>query len=137
MKKKILVISKGLFHPSLICRQAFKKALGDKKQINRYGFLLPMDESLAQVALDFSGRSYLVWNVTFNREKIGDMPTELFKHFFESFVRHAECTLHIQAKGENEHHITEAIFKAFGKTLRQATDRNIENAVTASTKGVL
>jgi len=117
--------------------QAVKEALGDKKQINRYGFLLPMDESLAQVALDFSGRSYLVWDVTFTREKIGDMPTELFKHFFESFARHAGCTLHIQAKGENEHHIAEAIFKAFGKTLRQATDRNLENAVTASTKGIL
>ncbi len=117
--------------------QAFSKALGDKKQINRYGFLLPMDESLAQVALDFSGRSYLVWNVTFTREKIGDMPTELFKHFFESFVRHAGCTLNIKAEGENEHHIAESIFKAFGKTLRRASERNAENADTASTKGVL
>ncbi len=117
--------------------QAFAKALGDKKQINRYGFLLPMDESLAQVALDFSGRSYLVWDVTFTREKIGDMPTELFKHFFESFVRHAGCTLNIKADGENEHHIAEAIFKAFGKVLRQAAERNPENAITASTKGVL
>jgi len=117
--------------------QAFAKALADKKQINRYGFLLPMDESLAQVALDFSGRSYLVWDVTFTREKIGDMPTELFKHFFESFVRHSGCTLNIKAEGENEHHIAEAIFKAFGKVLRQAADRNPENAITASTKGVL
>jgi len=117
--------------------QAFARALGDKKQINRYGFLLPMDESLAQVALDFSGRSYLVWDVTFTREKIGDMPTELFKHFFESFVRHAGCTLNIKADGENEHHIAESIFKAFGKTLRQAAERNPENAITASTKGVL
>jgi imidazoleglycerol-phosphate dehydratase/histidinol-phosphatase len=96
-----------------------------------------MDESLAQVALDFSGRSYLVWDVTFTREKIGDMPTELFKHFFESFVRHAGCTLNIKANGENEHHLAESIFKAFGKVLRQAAERNPENAITASTKGIL
>lgn len=116
---------------------AVKQALGDKKQINRYGFLLPMDESLAQIALDFSGRSYLVWNVSFTREKIGDLPTELIRHFFESFVRNAECTLHVKAEGENEHHLAEAIFKVFGKTLRQAWSRQIDNTQTASTKGVL
>ncbi len=92
---------------------AFDQALGDKRGLMRFGFLMPMDESLAQVAIDFSGRSYLVWQAEFKREKIGDMPTELFSHFFKSFSDAARCTLNIKVEGENEHHKIEAVFKAF------------------------
>jgi imidazoleglycerol-phosphate dehydratase/histidinol-phosphatase len=118
--------------------EAFSLALGDKRGINRYGFLLPMDECLAQVAIDFSGRNWLVWDAKFNREMIGEMPTEMFSHFFKSFSDAAKCNLNIQATGENEHHKIEAIFKAFAKTIRMAVERDVKNLNSLpSTKGLL
>jgi imidazoleglycerol-phosphate dehydratase/histidinol-phosphatase len=118
--------------------EAFSLALGNKRGINRYGFLLPMDECLAQVAIDFSGRNWLVWDATFKREMIGEMPTEMFSHFFKSFSDAAKCNLNIQASGENEHHKIEAIFKAFAKTIRMAVERDIKNLNSLpSTKGLL
>jgi imidazoleglycerol-phosphate dehydratase/histidinol-phosphatase len=118
--------------------EAFTIALGDKRGINRYGFLLPMDECLAQVALDFSGRNWLVWEANFKREMIGEMPTEMFSHFFKSFSDSAKCNLNIQASGENEHHKIEAIFKSFAKAIRMAVDRDIKNLNSLpSTKGIL
>jgi imidazoleglycerol-phosphate dehydratase / histidinol-phosphatase len=116
--------------------EAFKQALGSKKAIERYGFLLPMDDCLAQAAIDFGGRPWLVWNAEFKREKIGDVPCEMFMHFFKSFSDNAACNLNIQASGDNEHHKIEAIFKAFAKALRMAVAQN-ENYVIPSTKGVL
>ena len=118
--------------------EAFRQALGDKRGINRYGFLLPMDDSLAQVALDFGGRAWLVWDVSFKREKIGDMPTEMFYHFFKSFADAAQCNLNIKAEGNNEHHKIEAIFKALAKAIKMAIQRVPEEMKTLpSTKGVL
>ena len=117
--------------------QAVTEALGSKKGIQRYGFLLPMDDCLAQVAIDFSGRNELVWNADFKREKVGDMPTEMFKHFFKSFTDSALCNLNIKAEGENEHHKIEAIFKAFAKSVRFATERDARNNDLPSTKGIL
>jgi len=117
--------------------EAFLKALGNKEKIDRYGFLLPMDESLAQVAIDFSGRPWLVWNVDFKREKVGDLPTEMLMHFFKSFSDAARCNLNIQVHGENEHHKIEAIFKALAKAIKMAVKRNIENQGLPSTKGIL
>ena len=116
--------------------EAFALALGDKRGINRYGFLLPMDECLAQVAIDFSGRNWLVWDATFKREMIGEMPTEMFMHFFKSFSDQARCNLNIKAEGDNEHHKIEAIFKAFAKSVKMAVLRN-ENYSIPSTKGTL
>lgn len=113
------------------------KALGDKRGIARYGFLLPMDDSLAQVAVDFGGRSWLVWEAEFRREKIGEMPTEMFFHFFKSFSDAAKCNLNIQASGENEHHKIEAIFKAFAKAVKMAAKRDPGNMELPSTKGML
>jgi imidazoleglycerol-phosphate dehydratase/histidinol-phosphatase len=113
---------------------AFLKALGKKKGIERYGFLLPMDESIAQVALDFGGRPWLVWDVTFNREFIGDMPTEMFMHFFKSFSDNAKCNLNIKAEGENEHHKIESIFKGFARAIKMAVKRGEEGGIP-STKG--
>lgn len=118
--------------------EAFLMALGDKKGINRYGFLLPMDDCLAQVAIDFSGRNWLVWEASFKREMIGEMPTEMFSHFFKSFSDAAKCNINIQASGENEHHKIEAIFKAFAKTIRMAVERDVKNLNSLpSTKGLL
>jgi imidazoleglycerol-phosphate dehydratase/histidinol-phosphatase len=118
--------------------EAFRKALGDKKGIYRYGFVLPMDEAEAHVSIDFSGRSWLVWNADFKREKIGEMPTEMFFHFFKSFTDEAKCTLHINCKGENEHHKIEAIFKGFAKACRMAIEEDKRFASQLpSTKGVL
>ncbi len=118
--------------------EAFRKALGDKKGIFRYGFVLPMDEAQAHVAIDFSGRSWLVWEAEFKREKIGEMPTEMFCHFFKSFTDEAKCTLHITCKGENEHHKIEAIFKGFAKAVRMAVEEDKRFAMSLpSTKGVL
>jgi len=117
--------------------EAFLKALGDKKRIERYGFLLPMDDCLAQVAIDFSGRPWLVWDATFKREKLGDTPTELFFHFFKSFSDSSRCNLNIKAEGENEHHKAEAIFKAVAKSIKMAVSRNLQNQGLPSTKGVL
>jgi len=117
--------------------EAIVKALGDKKGIERYSFVLPMDESLAQVALDFGGRNWMVWEAAFKREKIGEMPTEMFYHFFKSFSDAAKCNLNIKVEGDNEHHKIESIFKAFAKCIKQAVKRDINNNTLPSTKGVL
>lgn len=117
--------------------EAFGKALGNKKGIDRYGFVLPMDDCLAQVALDFGGRSWLVWNAEFKREKIGDMPTEMFYHFFKSFSDAAKCNLNIMAEGMNEHHKIESIFKALGRAIKMAAKQERYSYMLPSTKGVL
>lgn len=117
--------------------EAFTKALGSKRGIERYGFfILPMDEAQAQVAIDFSGRSYLVWDVPFSRERVGDVPTELFEHFFKSFSDNCKCTLHIKAEGKNAHHVIEAVFKSFARACKLAFQRT-EYGDLPSTKGVL
>jgi imidazoleglycerol-phosphate dehydratase / histidinol-phosphatase len=115
---------------------AFADALGSKKGIERYGFLLPMDDALAQVAIDFGGRPWLVWDVTFTRAMIGAMPTEMFFHFFKSFTDQAKCNLNIKAEGNNEHHKIEAIFKAFAKAIKMAVSKT-NNFSIPSTKGTL
>lgn len=117
--------------------EAFSKALGNKLGIERYGFSLPMDDCLAQVALDFGGRSWIVWEADFKREMIGKMPTEMFYHFFKSFSDAAKCNLNIKAEGDNEHHKIEAIFKAFSKCIKIAIRRDFENMRLPSTKGLL
>lgn len=117
--------------------EAIANALGNKKGIERYGFLLPMDDCLAQVAIDFGGRSWLVWDAEFKREKVGEMPTEMFYHFFKSFSDAAKCNLNIKAEGTNEHHKIESIFKAFAKAIKMAVKRDINNNTLPSTKGVL
>ncbi len=117
--------------------ESFAKALGNKKGIERYAFTLPMDDCLAQVALDLGGRSWIVWEAEFKREKIGEMPTEMFFHFFKSFSDAAKCNLNIKAEGTNEHHKIEAIFKAFAKSLKAAVKRDAENMNLPSTKGML
>jgi len=117
--------------------EAFRKALGNKKGINRYGFVLPMDDCLAQVAIDFGGRPWLVWDANFKREKIGDMPTEMFYHFFKSFSDAAQCNLNIKVEGNNEHHKIESIFKALGKALKMAIQQDRLSFKIPSTKGVL
>ncbi|MEM1135899.1 MAG: bifunctional histidinol-phosphatase/imidazoleglycerol-phosphate dehydratase HisB, partial [Bacteroidota bacterium] len=122
---------------ALALGEAFLKALSNKKGIYRYGFLLPMDESLAQVAIDFSGRNWLVWEADFKREKIGEMPTEMFYHFFKSFTDTAKCNLNIKVEGKNEHHKIEAIFKAFAKAIRMAVKRDPQSNSIPSTKGTL
>ncbi|MEC4117441.1 bifunctional histidinol-phosphatase/imidazoleglycerol-phosphate dehydratase HisB [Myroides phaeus] len=121
---------------ALALGEAFKQALGDKKGIERYGFLLPMDDCLAQVAIDFGGRPWIVWDVAFTREKIGDVPTEMFYHFFKSFSDAAQCNLNIKCEGTNEHHKIEAVFKAFAKAIKQAVSRT-NNYEIPSTKGIL
>lgn len=115
---------------------AFAKALGSKKGVARYGFLLPMDDCLAQVAIDFGGRPWLVWAVDFQRERIGDMPTEMFVHFFKSFTDAAQCNLNIKAEGTNEHHKIESVFKAFGRALQMVCKLTDQYSVP-STKGIL
>ncbi len=123
---------------ALALGEAYRRTLGDKRGISRYGFLLPMDEALAQVGIDFSGRPWLVWDAEFRREKIGDMPTEMFYHFFKSFSDTALCNLNIKVEGENEHHKIEAIFKAFAKAIKMAVRRDINDLDNMpSTKGVL
>ena len=117
--------------------EAMLKALGDKRGIERYGFLLPMDDCLAQVAIDFGGRNWIVWEAEFKREKIGEMPTEMFFHFFKSFSDAAKCNLNIKAEGDNEHHKIESIFKAFAKAIKMAVKRDINNNSLPSTKGIL
>ncbi len=113
------------------------KALGDKRGIERYGFALPMDDCLCQVALDFGGRPWLVWNAEFRREKIGEMPTEMFLHFFKSLSDAAQMNLNIKAEGSNEHHKIEGIFKAFAHALKMAVKRDVEHLNLPSSKGVL
>ena len=117
--------------------EAFAKALSDKRGMERYGFALPMDECEAKVLIDFGGRNWIVWDAAFNREKVGDMPTEMFFHFFKSFSDAAKCNLNIEAKGDNEHHKIEAIFKAFAKAIRMAVKRDPISNYLPSTKGVL
>ena len=117
--------------------EAFYQALGNKLGIERYGFCLPMDDCLAQVAIDFGGRSWLVWDAVFKREKIGEMPTEMFFHFFKSFSDAAKCNLNIKAEGENEHHKIEAIFKALARAIKMAKRRDTNNMILPSTKGLL
>jgi len=117
--------------------EAFAKALADKRGMNRYGFALPMDEAEAKVLIDFGGRNWLVWNAAFQREKIGDMPTEMFFHFFKSFSDAAKCNLNIECKGDNEHHKIEAIFKAFAKAIRMAVKKDPFDNYLPTTKGML
>jgi imidazoleglycerol-phosphate dehydratase/histidinol-phosphatase len=117
--------------------ESFALALGDKKGIERYGFMLPMDDALAQVALDFGGRSWLVWEAEFKREMLGHMPTEMFYHFFKSFADGAKANLNIKAEGTNEHHKIESIFKAFAKAIKMAINRNTDKMILPSTKGTL
>ncbi|CAM1361729.1 Histidine biosynthesis bifunctional protein HisB [Tenacibaculum sediminilitoris] len=117
--------------------EVFYKALGNKLGIERYGFCLPMDDCLAQVAIDFGGRNWLVWEANFKREMIGKMPTEMFSHFFKSFTDGAKCNLNIKAEGTNEHHKIEAIFKAFAKAIKVAVKRDVDKMILPSTKGVL
>jgi imidazoleglycerol-phosphate dehydratase/histidinol-phosphatase len=117
--------------------EAFALALADKKGIERYGFCLPMDDCLAQVAIDFGGRNWIVWDAEFKREKVGDMPTEMFYHFFKSFSDASKSNLNIKVEGDNEHHKIEAIFKAFAKAIKMAIKRDINNMRLPSTKGLL
>jgi len=140
------VIAKGDLHidehhtiedTGIALGEAFAKGLGNKLGIERYGFCLPMDDCLAQVAIDFGGRNWIVWDADFKREKVGDMPTEMFYHFFKSFSDAAKCNLNIKAEGDNEHHKIEAIFKAFAKAIKMAIKRDAEKMVLPSTKGLL
>ena len=117
--------------------EAFARALADKRGMERYGFALPMDDADARVLIDFGGRSWLVWNAQFHRERIGEMPTEMFFHFFKSFADAARCNLNIECHGDNEHHKIEAIFKAFAKAIRMAVKRDPLSNYLPSTKGVL
>ncbi len=117
--------------------ELFSKALGNKLGIERYGFCLPMDDCLAQAAVDFGGRPWLVWEADFKREKIGDMPTEMFLHLFKSFTDGAKCNLNIKAEGDNEHHKIEGIFKAFAKAMKMAVKRDANKMFLPSTKGML
>jgi imidazoleglycerol-phosphate dehydratase/histidinol-phosphatase len=122
---------------AIVLGEAIKKALGDKRGIERYGFCLPMDDCLAQVALDFGGRSWLVWEADFKREMIGDMPVEMFYHFFKSFSDAAACNLNIKAEGKNEHHKIEGIFKALAKAIKAAIRKDPYNNRLPSTKEML
>ncbi len=122
---------------ALALGEAFKKAVGSKIGMERYGFCLPMDDCLALAAIDFGGRPWLVWDAEFKREKVGDMPTEMFFHFFKSFSDAALCNLNIKAEGTNEHHKIEAIFKALAKAIKMAIKRDIFNFELPSTKGKL
>ncbi|MCZ4244408.1 bifunctional histidinol-phosphatase/imidazoleglycerol-phosphate dehydratase HisB [Pedobacter punctiformis] len=140
------VIAKGDLHidehhtiedTGIALGEAFAKGLGNKLGIERYGFCLPMDDCLAQVAIDFGGRNWIVWDAEFKREMVGDMPTELFYHFFKSFSDAAKCNLNIKAEGDNEHHKIEAIFKAFAKAIKMSIKRDAEKMVLPSTKGML
>jgi len=117
--------------------EAFKKVLGNRLGVERYGYCLPMDDCLAQFALDFGGRSWISWDATFKRDKVGDMPTEMFYHFFKSFADGASANINLKAEGENEHHKIESIFKAFAKSIKMAVKRDVDNMILPSTKGSL
>lgn len=145
-KMDLKIITKGDLHidehhtiedTGIALGEAFAKALADKRGMERYGFALPMDEAEAKVLIDFGGRNWIVWNAEFKREKIGEMPTEMFFHFFKSFSDAAKCNLNIECKGENEHHKIEAIFKAFAKAIKMAVKRDPLSNYLPSTKGVL
>jgi imidazoleglycerol-phosphate dehydratase/histidinol-phosphatase len=122
---------------ALTLGEAFLEALGDKKGIERYSFVLPMDDSLATVALDLGGRPWLEWNVEFRRERIGDVPTEMFVHFFKSFTDAAKCNLNIRAEGDNEHHKIEAVFKCFARAIKAAVRMDPDSQALPTTKGTL
>jgi imidazoleglycerol-phosphate dehydratase/histidinol-phosphatase len=122
---------------SLALGEAFRIALGNKTGIERYGYALPMDDCMAQVLIDFGGRPWIVWDVEFKREKIGEMPTEMFLHFFKSFSDAARCNLNIKAQGMNEHHKIEAIFKALARAIKMAVKRDVFNYELPTTKGIL
>ncbi len=122
---------------AIVLGTALHQALSNMQGVNRYGFVLPMDDSLAQVAIDLGGRSWLVWDAEFKREKIGQMPTEMFEHFFKSLSDACKCNLHIRAEGKNEHHKIESIFKAFARALRMAKTRHSDDATLPTTKGSL
>ncbi len=122
---------------AIVLGEAIVKALGKKKGIERYGFLLPMDDCLAQVAIDFGGRPWLVWDVQLRREKIGDVPAEMFFHFFKSFTDSSKSNLNIKAEGDNEHHKIESVFKAFAKAIKMAVNQSDANYSLPSTKGSL
>jgi imidazoleglycerol-phosphate dehydratase/histidinol-phosphatase len=117
--------------------EAFREALGDKRGIERYAFILPMDDALATVAIDLGGRPWLEWDVEFKRERIGDVPTEMFYHFFKSFTDGAKCNLNIKAEGENEHHKIESVFKGFARVVKMAVKLDPENHALPTTKGKL
>ena len=145
-KMDLNIVTKGDLHidehhtiedTGIALGEAFAKALVDKRGMESYGFALPMDEAEAKVLIDFGGRSWIVWNAEFKREKIGEMPTEMFFHFFKSFSDAAKCNLNIECTGENEHHKIEAIFKAFAKAIRMAVKRDPLSNYLPSTKGVL
>lgn len=145
-KMDLRIVTKGDLHidehhtiedTGIALGEAFAKALADKRGMERYGFALPMDEAEAKVLIDFGGRNWIVWNAEFKREKIGEMPTEMFFHFFKSFSDAAKCNLNIECKGDNEHHKIEAIFKAFAKAIRMAVRRDPLSNHLPSTKGVL
>jgi len=121
---------------AIVLGEAFNIALGSKKGIGRYGFTLPMDDSLAQVTLDFGGRPWLTWDAAYRSERVGNIPSEMFSHFFRSFSDSAKCNIHVHAAGENEHHKTEAIFKAFARAVRMAV-RATDDGILPSTKGQL
>jgi len=121
----------------IVLGECLLKALGDKRGIERYGYCLPMDDSLCQVALDFGGRPWLIWDADFKREKVGEMPTEMFPHFFKSVSDAAKMNLNIKAEGDNEHHKIEGIFKAFARSIRMAVKRDIYHYQLPSTKGAL
>lgn len=121
----------------IVLGEALLKALGDKRGIGRYGFVLPMDECRAMCLMDLGGRSELVWDVEFTREYVGDVPTEMFRHFFKSLSDSLRCNLYVQARGENNHHLAESIFKAFSRALRQAACRNVFSYDLPSSKGLL
>lgn len=140
------IVAKGDLHidehhtmedTALALGEAFALALGDKRGIERYGFCLPMDDALAQVAIDFGGRNWIVWEATFTREKVGDVPTEMFFHFFKSFTDAARCNLNIKVEGTNEHHKIEAVFKAFARAIKMAVRRDLNNMQLPTTKGML
>jgi len=145
-KMDLTVVTKGDLHidehhtiedTGIALGEAFAQALTDKRGMERYGFALPMDEAEAKVLIDFGGRNWLVWDAEFKREKIGEMPTEMFFHFFKSFSDAAKCNLNIECKGDNEHHKIEAIFKAFAKAIKMAVKRDPLSNYLPSTKGVL
>lgn len=122
---------------AIVLGQLIYKALGNKAGIERYGFVLPMDECQAMVLIDFGGRSDFLWDVNFTREYVGDTPTEMYKHFFKTLCHEMHCNLHISAKGENNHHLIEGVFKAFARALKMAVCRNVFSNILPSSKGVL
>ncbi len=122
---------------AIVLGQVMLKALGDKRGIRRYGFLLPMDDALAEAAVDFSGRPWLLWDVSLHREYVGDFPTDMIFHFFKSFSDEAKCNLSLKAHGDNDHHIAEALFKAFARAVRMAVQRDPLDETLPSTKGAL